>query len=159
MFSYAMNNYWHTNYRAAQGGDFHFRYVLTSGHNFEPANLTRLGVDSQRVLSAERIANQDKAGATTESLPAEGRSFLEIDNPDVLLTTWKLAENGEGTIVRLQEIAGKQEQVALHLSSASVRSARLCNAMEDDLTNVPVKDQSIQLTIRPYEVVTVRLVQ
>jgi hypothetical protein len=159
LFSYAMNNYWHTNYRAAQGGQFHFRYVLTSGHNFEPASLTRLGVDSQRALSAERIANQDKTGPTTESLPAEGRSFLQVDNPDVLLTTWKLAENGEGTIVRLEEIAGKQEQVALHLSSARLRSAQLCNAMEDDLTNLPVKDQSIQLTMKPYEVVTVRLVQ
>ncbi|HEV2575571.1 MAG TPA: polysaccharide lyase family protein [Acidobacteriaceae bacterium] len=158
LFSYAMNNYWHTNYRAGQGGEFHFRYVLTSAHSFEPANLTRLGVDSQRALSAERIANQDKTGPATGSLPAEGGSFLQISNPDVLLTTWKLAENGEGTIVRLEEIAGKQEQVALHLSSASLRSASLCNAMEDDLSSLPVKDQSIQLTMKPNEVVTVRLV-
>ena len=31
IFSYVMNNYWHTNYVAGQGGDFTFRYVLTSG--------------------------------------------------------------------------------------------------------------------------------
>ncbi|HZQ43596.1 MAG TPA: polysaccharide lyase family protein [Acidobacteriaceae bacterium] len=157
LFSYAMNNYWHTNYRARQGGEFHFQYVLTSSHNFEPANLARLGADGLRTLSAERIASQDKAGGATESLPAEGRSFLQIDNPDVLLTTWKLAENGEGTIVRLEEIAGKEEHVALHLSSAGVRSARLCNAMEDDLGDLPVKDQSIQLTMKAHEIVTVRL--
>lgn len=30
VFSYAMNNYWHTNYRAEQGGNFRFRYVITS---------------------------------------------------------------------------------------------------------------------------------
>ncbi len=159
LFSYAMNNYWHTNYRARQGGEFHFRYVLTSGHSFEPANLTRLGIESRRALSPERIANQDKAGVATESLPAEGTSFLQIDNPDVLLTTWKVAESGEGTILRLEEIAGKEEHVALHLSSARVRSARLCNAMEEDLTDLPVTNQSIQLTMKPHEVVTVRLIQ
>ena len=42
LFSYAMNNYWHTNYRAAQGGDFTFRYVLTSEAKLDPAFLTRL---------------------------------------------------------------------------------------------------------------------
>ncbi|HXS11308.1 MAG TPA: polysaccharide lyase family protein [Acidobacteriaceae bacterium] len=159
LFSYAMNNYWHTNYRARQGGEFHFRYVLTSGHNFEPARLTRLGVESRRTLLVDRVTNQDKAGSADEPLPAEGESLLQIDNPDVLLTTWKLAESGEGTIVRLQEIAGKEEHVALHLANSNVSSARLCNAMEDDLTNLALKDQSIQLTIKPHEVVTVRLLQ
>lgn len=159
LFSYAMNNYWHTNYRARQGGEFHFRYVLTSSRQFEPASLTRLGVESRRVLSAERVANQDKVGNASEPLPAEGESFLHIDNPDVLLTTWKPAENGQGTIVRLEEIAGKEEHVGLHLANASARLARRCDAMEDDLANLPVKDQAIQLVMKPHEVVTVRLVQ
>jgi alpha-mannosidase len=158
LFSYAMNNYWHTNYRAGQGGEFHFRYVLTSSHDFEPASLTRLGVESQRSLSLDRVANQDKAGSAAEPLPAEGESFLQIDNPDVLLTTWKLAENGEGTIVRLEEIAGKEEHVSLHLANASLRSARICNAVEDDLASLPVNDQSIQLVMKPHGVLTVRLV-
>lgn len=157
LFSYAMNNYWHTNYRAGQGGEFQFRYVLTSGHNFEAASLTRLGVESRRALSVDRVANQDKAGSATEPLPAEGESFLQIDNPDVLLTTWKLAENGEGTIVRLQEIAGKEEHVSLHLANGTLRTARLCNAVEDDLSSLPVNDQSTQLVVKPHQVVTVRL--
>jgi alpha-mannosidase len=110
-------------------------------------------------LSVDRIENQDKTGTSSEPLPAEGASFLHIDNPDVLLTTWKLAENGEGTILRLEEIAGKEEHVALHFSSVTIRSARLCDAMEDDLTNLPAKDQSIQITMKSHEVVTIRLVQ
>jgi alpha-mannosidase len=154
-----MNNYWHTNYRARQGGEFHFRYVLTSSANFEPASFTRLGVESRRALSVDRVVNQDKAGGVNELLPTEGESFLRVDNPDVLLTTWKLAENGGGTIARLEEIAGKEEHVAIDLANAKVRSAWLCNAMEDDLTNLTVKDQSIQLVMKPHEVVTVRLVQ
>ena len=158
LFSYAMNNYWHTNYRARQGGEFHFRYVITSARDFDPASLTRLGVENRRALFVDRVATQDKAGSSEERLPAEGEGFLHIDNPDVLLSTWKLAETGDGTIVRLEEIAGKEEHVALHLSGSTVRMARLCDAMEDDLADLPVKDQSIQLTMKPHELVTLRLV-
>ena len=42
LFSYIMNNYWHTNFRASQGGEFVFRYVVTSGEDFGPEELTRL---------------------------------------------------------------------------------------------------------------------
>ena len=36
-----MNNYWHTNYRAGQGGTFTFRYVMTSAERLDPAAHTR----------------------------------------------------------------------------------------------------------------------
>lgn len=159
LFSYAMNNYWHTNYRAQQGGKFHFRYVVTSAGNFDPASLTRLGFESRRSLFVDRVATQDRAGGLQGQLSAEGESFLHIDNADVLLSTWKAAEDGEGTIVRLEEVAGKEENVAVHIAGSTVRSARLCNAMEDDLSVLPIKDQSIELTMKPYELVTLRLVQ
>ena len=43
IFSYVFNNYWHTNYRAAQGGETTFRYVMTSGPSLAPAELARFG--------------------------------------------------------------------------------------------------------------------
>ena len=159
MFSYAMNNYWHTNYRAAQGGEFHFRYVVTSRREFDPAAFTRLGMESRQALVVDRIANQDKAGNSKEQLPPEGETFLLIDNPNVLLTTWKGAENGRGTIVRLEEIAGREEHVGVRLSRSSVKLAQLCNAMEDELSALPVKQGSVQLKMKPHEVVTVKLLQ
>ncbi len=39
-----MNNYWDTNYAAGQGGDFTFRYIVTSGRNLDAA--CALGRDS-----------------------------------------------------------------------------------------------------------------
>src|SRR6202012_5958953 len=96
---------------------------------------------------------QDKAGSASELLPAEGMSFVQIDNPNVMVTTWKLAESGEGTVMRLEEIAGKEERVSLQLASGGLRLARLCNAMEDDLTPLPVENQSVQLALKPHEVV------
>lgn len=157
MFSYAMNNYWHTNYRAGQGGEFTFRYVLTSAREFAPASLSRLGWESMESPSVDAVINQDKAGNLNEPLPAEGTSFLSIDNPNIVLVTWKLAEDGKGTILRLKEIAGQEEQAVVRLPHGEIRSAELCNSMEDDLKQLDVADNGVRLSFHPHEVLTVRL--
>jgi len=157
IFSYAMNNYWHTNYRAGQGGTFTFRYVLTSAKDFDPAGLSRLGWESMESPVLDSVINQDKAGNPDEPLPAEGESFLEIDNPNVVLVTWKLAEDGKGTIVRLKEVAGQQEEVSLRLPHEQIRSANLCNSVEDNLQDLAITGNVLHLTFRPHQVLTIRL--
>jgi alpha-mannosidase len=43
IFSYIMNNYWDTNYRAGQGGHFKFHYILTSSSSTDVSALSRMG--------------------------------------------------------------------------------------------------------------------
>ncbi len=102
-----MNNYWHTNYRAGQGGDFTFRYAMTSAPQLEAAALTKLGLEEMRPAELDYVVSQDKPGDPPRPLPAEGTNFLNSDGDNVALVTWKEAEDGNGTILRLQEIAGK----------------------------------------------------
>jgi len=158
LFSYAMNNYWHTNYRAGQGGEFTFRYVLTSGSDFDPASLSRLGWESMEAPTVDLVINQDKAGNPDQPLPDEGTSFLSIDNPNIVLVTWKLAEDGKGTILRLKEIAGEEEQAVVRLPRGEVRSASLCNSVEDGVKQLDVANNEVHLTFHPHEVLTVRMV-
>lgn len=157
IFSYAMNNYWHTNYRAGQDGTFTFRYVLSSAKDFDPPSLTRLGWESMENPAMDSVINQDKAGNPDEPLPAEGASFLEIDNPNIVLVTWKLAEDGNGTILRLQETAGQAEDVAVKFLQTAVKSASLCNSVEDSVRDLDVRNNEVHLAFRPNEVLTVRL--
>lgn len=157
LFSYIMNNYWHTNYRAGQGGTFTFRYVLTSAGQFDPAALSRLGWESMETPAMERIGGQEKIGNPEAPLPATGASLLEIQNPNVALVTWKLAEDGKGTILRLKELTGRSEEVVVTTPYATIRSASLCNSVEDNLRALPVAANRIHLTFDPYQVHTVRL--
>lgn len=157
IFSYAMNNYWHTNYRAGQGGTFTFRYVVTSAQRLDPAALSRVGWESMEAPVLDTVANQDKVGNPDEPLPAEGTSFLAVDAPNIVLVTWKLAENGEGTILRLQETAGETTEATVHLPHGGVHFASLCNAVEDNLHDLAVTNNQIHLTFQPHEVLTVRL--
>ena len=157
LFSYAMNNYWHTNYRAGQGGTFTFRYVLTSAENFDPGGLSRLGWESMEAPVMDSVIRQDKAGNPDEPLPAEGASFLDIDAHSVVLVTWKLAEDGKGTILRLKETAGKAGIVNIKLPQNKIQSANLCNSVEENGRELDITNNEVHLTINPHEVVTVRL--
>ena len=157
LFSYAMNNYWHTNYRAGQGGAFTFRYVMTSGKDFDPPALSRLGWESMEAPVLDLVTNQDKAGDPDEPLPAEGTSFFDINSPNIVLVTWKVAEDGNGTILRLQEIAGQSADVTVTLPYSKVQSAALCNSVEDRLQDLTITNNQIHVAFRPNEVLTVRL--
>jgi len=157
VFSYAMNNYWHTNYRAGQAGDFDFRYVVTSAAQLDPAALERLGWESLRPVEMDRVAGQDKVGDPERPLPAQGASFLDTGSADVALVTWKRAEDGNGSILRLQEIAGKPAEAVLQFPRSAVRAAGLCNGVEDNLHTLPVAGGKVRLAFRPLEVLTVRV--
>ncbi len=157
LFSYVMNNYWDTNYRAAQGGDFVFRYVVTSGAKFDPEALARLGWTEMRPAEVDYVVGQDKVGNPPRPLPGTGAGFLEIEPPNVALATWKLAENGKGTILRLVEIGGRATTATVRFSRYSPHTAALCNAVEDDLEPLRVEGNTLTLTLKPYEIITARI--
>jgi hypothetical protein len=157
LFSYVLNNYWDTNYRAAQGGKFVFRYALTSSRSFDPQALSRLGWEELRPVETNYVMSQDKVGNPQRPLPAEGASFLEIDSPNIVLVNWKLAEDGQGTILRLAEVGGRETTAAMRFLRSSPRAAQLCNAVEDNLNSLSVEGNSLRLSFRPHEVLTVRV--
>jgi alpha-mannosidase len=157
LFSYAMNNYWHTNYRAGQGGVFTFRYALTSAASVDGGAFTRLGMDELRPAEVDHVVGQDKVGDPPRPLPASGEGFLDATGGDVALITWKKAENGNGTILRLAETGGKAADTTLHFPHTQLASAHLCTGMEDDKASLPVTSNSIHLSFHPFEVLTVRV--
>jgi alpha-mannosidase len=130
-FSYVMNNYWNTNYVAAQGGDFTFRYVLTSARQLDQAALSRLGWEETTPLERTLVKGQDQTYPARKSLPATPMSFLQLDAPSVLLSTWKQAEDGEGSILRFIELGGSRTSVTLNSPLLKGASALTCNAVEE----------------------------
>jgi hypothetical protein len=158
IFSYAMNNYWDTNYRAGQSGDFVFRYAVTSSLEIDGRALTRLGLEEMRPAELDYVVSQDKVGDPARPLPAAGEGFLETSNEDVSLVTWTRAENGNGTILRLAEIAGRTAQADIRFPHSAVASADLCSGVEDNRESLSVTDNGIRLSFKPFQVLTVRIV-
>jgi len=157
IFSYVMNNYWHTNYRAGQGGDLLFRYALSSAPTLDGNALTRIGFDEMRPPEVDYVVSQDKAGNPTRPLPAEGQGFLDISAADVALVTWKQAEDGQGSILRLQETAGKPAEALVGLPLGNVISAQLCSGVEENLSPLRIEGNHVRVPLKAFEVVTVRV--
>lgn len=158
LFSYVMNNYWDTNYRAGQGGDFVFRYAFTSAQKLDGGALTHLGMEEMRPVEVDHVVNQDKAGDPERPLPSEGRGFLQTEGDGISLITWKPAEDGDGSILRLAETRGKATEAIVRLPHSQISSAYLCNGVEDNKAPLPIDGRSIHLSFKKFQVVTVRIV-
>jgi alpha-mannosidase len=153
IFSWVMNNYWGTNFQAWQGGDFTFRYAITSSDKFDPVELSRFGSNSLTPLESAGVAGSfDKS-----QLPIEGGSFLKIDNPTVNMTTWKLAEDGDGSILRLQETGGRTVKVTISSPLLTFSKAWSCSLLEENRSEIAVSDGTISTTLEPFEVKTIRV--
>jgi alpha-mannosidase len=160
IFSYAMNNYWHTNYRAGQGGDFVFRYAVTSSDQLDGSGLSQLAWEEMRPIELNYVVSQDKVGNPPRPLPAEGQGFVEIIDRNVALITWKKAEDENGMILRFQELSGKPSSTVVHFPhlNSGIESAQLCTGVEDDIQKLPVEGNAVRLSFRPFEVLTLRII-
>jgi len=157
IFSYVMNNYWHTNYRAEQGGEATFRYVMTSGATLAPESLARFGRAAMTPLETDQVIDQDKVGNPDRPLAPVPLSFLQLDAPNVVVAAWKAADDGNGTVLRLLETGGKESTTMLRFPMLHLQGAWLCNAMEEDSKELAVESSSVEVALRPHQIVTVRV--
>ena len=158
IFSFVMNNYWEDNYVAGQGGDFTFRYVMTSGATLPPSDLSQLGWEESTPLELNTIVSQDKATSPPSSPSSSTTgSFVEVNPLSVLLIAWKLAEDGHGTIVRFLEAAGRAETVTVRIPLLQIQSAWKCNAVEQNEQSLQASGHEITFSVRPFEIATLRI--
>jgi len=157
IFSQIMNNYYFTNYAAAQGGDFTFRYVLTSGSHLEAAELGRTGREEMSPLETDQITYQDKAVNNIHTLKSDEESFLQVDQPEVALVTWKVAEDEKGTILRFLELAGKSAEVGVSVPLLDVKAAWKADALERNQESITTTAHGFHFAVKPFQIVTVRV--
>jgi len=157
IFSYVMNNYWHTNFRRVQSGDYTFRYVVTSGADLSPAELARFGRAAMTPLEIGELVPNDKFDDPDRPLPADPASFLEVDAPDVVVVNWKAADDGKGTILRLLETGSASTTARLTFPIFNVDSAWRSNAAEENQQALTPSEHSLRVDLKPHEIVTLRI--
>jgi hypothetical protein len=153
IFSWIMSNYWDTNYASSQGGNYMFRYRIVSTKGFDAQQLTRAGWEAMTPLESDSV----RPSPYPHILGNTAASFLHINSDAVVATTWKMAEDGDGSIVRLEETAGRSESFAIHSDYLRFQHAWLCNVLEQKQKELQIGTDGIDLTIPAYGVVTVRM--
>lgn len=158
IFSYVMNNFWHVNYRAEQGGHFKFRYVVTSAPTMNEADLSHRGWEEITPLEVEEVTPSDKAIELKRPLDGKSGSFLRVDDPALLLETWKPAEDGRGTILRFLDLGGTPRKVRVMLPQTSIEHAYIADSLERDLNSLPLSDpHTFEMEVKPHAIITIRI--
>jgi hypothetical protein len=104
IYSYVMNNYWHTNYKADQEGLTTFRYAIRPHCQFRTGEASHFGMERSQPLIA---------------VPVDGnapplKSFMKIEPATVILTSLKTSNDGQSRICRLFNASGSPQQVILN---------------------------------------------
>ncbi|MHB0998903.1 MAG: glycoside hydrolase family 38 N-terminal domain-containing protein [Armatimonadota bacterium] len=151
LFAYVFNNYWFTNYKASQGGKLRFRFSLTSMKDYDPVAASKFGASVRNPLLAAATAG----GPVTSGVGQ--RSFLNVEPENLLIQSIKKAESGDGLVIRLREVSGKQTIARLAIPSIEFKEAWLCNLVEDPQKKLKISAGKIEIPIRANGLATVKV--
>jgi alpha-mannosidase len=150
VYSWVMNNYWFTNFRTEQEGEFKFHYYLTSTKDASRTFATRFGWGSRTPL-ATRVLPPVKTGA---HLGPQKLSALAITAPNLLIVEARPTRNGDGIFLHLRELEGKP----VTITEEEVRTATgLQSADEVNVLEEAIQPGIESLTFKPYEAKFLRL--
>jgi alpha-mannosidase len=86
----------------------------------------------------------------------EASSFVTVDRPNVVIETVKQAQDGQGLIVRLYESQRQRADFTL-TTSFPLAGAWRTNLLEEDTEALATTGHCVRDSIRPYQIVTLRL--
>ncbi|MGH7942580.1 MAG: glycoside hydrolase family 38 C-terminal domain-containing protein [Limisphaerales bacterium] len=153
VFGYIMNNYWHTNYKAEQGGRFVFRYSITSdAGGFSKRDAVMRGWN----MYCPAVAARGGSGHKPVFFPASD-SFVKIKPAGLPLTTIKGAEDRNGFIFRCCDYSGEGGTLRLTLPRAA-REAIKCNLVETDEGKARKHGRRVSLPLTPFAPASVRVI-
>ena len=153
LFSYAMNNYWHTNYAARQGGDIVLRYrvsLLAPGDAAEPV---RRGWEACDPLYVSPPYTNPAPGP----LIARDSAF-SIPDRGILVVGAKPADDGEGAVLKVLDVRGADRTVGVWPAAFGFQQARRVNLVEMNGPALTVSaDRSAGVDVKAWGIAAARL--
>jgi hypothetical protein len=104
IYSYVMNNYWHTNYKADQSGPVEFRYFIYLHGGFKPAAAARAVVECREPLIA----------VTAPSSKRPPGSLFRIEPAEILSLSVKPIEEGHAWLLYLYNPSDEKQTASVH---------------------------------------------
>ena len=143
IYSWVLNNYWVTNFKACQSGELKWRYYVTSGFDNSNNFAARFGWSS-RVPVLSRVL---PAGKSAEQISA--KSLLNMESENIILVTSMPAQDKKGILLHLREVNGENAIVEFKDEISLVS--------EVDVFGEEIKKLSKKIEFRPFEIKFLRI--
>ena len=135
----------------ADKGHHEFIYSLRPhAGTYTQAGTVQLAYDLNNPMTAVKLGKQEG------TLP-ESYSFVSVSDSNIVIDTVKKAEDSDETVVRMYESWNKRVNGAKLTFGFDVKSAVLCDLMENEIEPLAVENNSVTLNVKPYEIVTVKV--
>ena len=118
IYSYVMNNYWHTNYKADQEGPVTFAYSILPHAAFNAVDAAKFGTERRQPL----IASLADASAPPRS------SLLRLSSPNVLISSIRPMAGGQSWLAYLYNPTDKIQRFVVLRSNGSPASIHSSNS-------------------------------
>lgn len=141
IYSWAMNNHWHTNFPLTQEGPVQFRYRLYPHREYNVVESNRFGVEQAQPL----------AYVTADKNP-DLKPMVAISNDKVYTTILKSVGNGGSVILRLRSVSDQPETARLSFPGKQPKSVSICR--NEETASEPCNG-TVQM--KPYGQLTLRL--
>lgn len=153
LLAYAMNNYWFTNYAARQDGPFTFRFRVSLVAPGDAAEPVRRGWAACDPLYVGPAVDHASPG----SLLARDTALF-VPDAGAMVVGAKRADDGDGTIVKVLDVAGTGRSVGVWPAACAFTAARAVNLVEMNGDPLPVTgDHRVALDLKPWGVAAARL--
>jgi hypothetical protein len=140
IYSWVMNNHWHTNYRAEQEGPTVFRFAIRPHKGLAPEDAAKFGVACSQPLIVAPASG-----------PAPSQPRFELSSDKVVVTAFKPSDDGNAWIVRLFGASGKNEKVKLVWAKPAPQRLWL-----SDISEKPRKKAGPSVEVPGWGIVTLR---
>ena len=156
VYSFVLNNYWHTNYLGEQGGLFTFRYAITSAKEIAPEDAFRYGWNHRRDFVAQRMSYQefrhDVPDVVTD--PA-GATLFRAQSDHITVNTIRRSRNvPDSYVVRLLETGGREGEISLSMPGHRITAMQDVDHQEHVLGE---KREPAPIRMTPWALKTVRI--
>lgn len=134
IFSWVLNNYWVTNFKASQFGELDWKYQFTSSADNSNAFATKFGWGNRVPLVTRTNAGKLKAKANVDS-----KAFVNLNTPDnLLLVSSRPTFEGDGIILHLRETEGDHAilDVTRLLQNPQIKAVYNANALGEKLNKI-----------------------
>ncbi|HEX8116958.1 MAG TPA: glycosyl hydrolase-related protein, partial [Pyrinomonadaceae bacterium] len=116
-----------------------------------------MGWEETTPLERTLVKSQDQTYPARKTLPAAQSSFLDVDNPSVVLSAWKPSEDGAGTVMRFIELGGARAEVSVGGPLLNGNAAvSVCNAVEECGRQMPGAKR-FGFSLGPRQIYTVKV--
>lgn len=123
--------------------------ILPHGGDFRDALVAEEAYLLNQPLTARLINKQD-------GVLGDNFSFVSSKNKNIIIETVKQCEDDNSVIVRFYEYHNSSSTVTLDFG-VNFEKAFLCDMLEKNINEIDKIGRSITLSIKPYEIVTVKI--